>query len=176
METNDKLLNTDLNDLIYKIRNTDNHYARLVKILQILYWVLIPIYLLLIINHILTDSPVTETAGSFCFLLGMIVFAFLFQSYHKEYKSVDYALPTLIMLKKAAHRYQPFHSKLWIALIAVVLIDAGLTLQGHLADFVRTQIIFWGMMIVAVIGGLLLWKVRYKPLRDDALRMIRSLE
>jgi len=176
METNDKFLNIDLNDLVHRIKNTDERYACLSKNLQIVYWVLVPIYLALIIRDMIANSPIADIAGSFCFLLGMIIFAFLFNSYHKEYKSVDYAQPTLIMLKKAVRRYQPLHHKLWIAIVAIVLINAGLSLRSTFADFVQIQIVFWSMMIVAVIAGLLWWKVRYKPLRDETLRMIREIE
>jgi len=176
METNDKLLNNDLNDLVHRIKNTDERYACLSKNLQIVYWILVPIYLALIIRDMIVNSPAADIAGSFCFLWGMIVFALLFNSYHKEYKSVDYAQPTLVMLKKAVRRYQPFQAKLWIVLLGVLFINAGLSLHSPFADFVGIQIAFWGSMLAAVFIGLLWWRVRYKPLRDHALRMIREIE
>ena len=37
--------------------------------------------------------------------------SFIFNKYHKEYNNVDYALPTLLMLKKAAYRYYPFRNE-----------------------------------------------------------------
>jgi len=176
METNDKLLNIDLNGLIHRIKNTDERYAGLSKSLQIVYCVLIPIYVVFIIRDIVTNSPLADIAGSFCFLLGMIIFAFLFYSYSKEYRSIDYAQPTLVMLKKAARRYQPIHPKLWIAFLSVACISAGLSLHAPFAELFWTQVIFWSMMLVAVMAGLLWWKIRYKPLRDEALGMIREME
>ena len=166
----------ETNNLINRIRREDERYARITKTFQIVYWAFVVIYLVLIIMHIATKSPVAEIAGSLCFLLGMIVFAILFRIYYFEYKSVDYGQPTLEMLKKAAHRYKPFQGKLWFAFIAVLLVGTGMSLNGPFADFVQTQILFWSSMTVALIIGLIVWWIRYKPLRDDMLRIIREIE
>ena len=166
----------ETNNLINRIKREDERYASIAKTFQIVYWVLVPIYLVLITKDIITKSPVAEIAGSFCFLLGLVVFAILFRIYYFEYKSVDYGQPTLEMLKKAAYRYKPFQSKLWITFIAVLLIGTGLSLSGPFADFLKTQIFFWGAMTAALIIGLIVWWIRYKPLRDNMLRMIREIE
>ena len=177
METNEKMLNPELNDLTAKIKNTDERYSCITKSLQIAYWLFIPIYLVLIIRDIFSNSPLFEIAGSFCFLLGMLVFILIFRLYHLEYKSIDYAQPTLVMLKKAVRRYQPFQNKIWLTLLAVLLIDAGLSLRSLFdTDLIWIQVIFLGAMAAAVAIGLLIWRERYKPLRDKALQMIREIE
>ena len=177
METNEKMLNQDLYDLTTKIKNTDERYSNLTKFLQIIYWVLIPIYLVLIIKDVLSNSPFLEIAASLCFLLGMLVFILIFKLYHLEYKSIDYAQPTLVMLKKAVRRYQPFQNKIWLVLLAVLLVDAGLSLRSLFdTDLIWIQVAFWAAMAVAVAIGLLIWRERYKPLRDQALQMIREIE
>ena len=166
----------ETNHLINRIKSEDQRYARISKAIQIVYWVLTPIYLVLISIDITIKSPITHIAGSFCFLLGMIVFALIFRLYYFEYKSIDYGQPTLEMLKKAAQRYKPFQERLWFVLVAVLLIDAGLSLKGPLADFVQTQIAFLSSMTGALIIGIFVWWIRYKPLRDQTLRMIREIE
>jgi len=166
----------ETNHLINRIKSEDERYARICKSFQIVYWVLVPIYLVLIIRDIITNSPVTEIAAGFCFLLGMIVFILIFRLYYLEYKSIDYAQSTLEMLKKAAHRYKPLQSKLWLVLAAVLLMDAGLSLRSPFEEFAHFQIIYCSSMIVAVIVGLIIWRIRYKPLRDDALQMVREIE
>ena len=173
METN----NQELNNFIYRLRNADLRYASLSKALQIIYWVLIAIYLVLLGVHIAYKEPVIEIIGSICFLCGMFVFVLVFRTYTKEYQSIDYALPTLVMLKKAVYRYQPFQRTLWIVLIAVLFFDAGLSCQATtLSGFIWLQVAFFCTMFGAVLVGLWIWRIRYKPLRDEALRLIHDIE
>ena len=177
METNGKMVNNDLNDLIYKLKNEDERYAGISKRLQIVYWVLVPIYLVFITRDIIVKSSVTDIIGSFCFLFGMIAFALLFRHHYREYKYVDYAQPTLIMLKNAVRRYQPYSKQLWIVLLGLLLLDAGLSLHSIFdSDLLTIQLIYWGAMIGAVLIGLAIWQVRYRPIRDEALRLIREME
>jgi len=177
METNGKMVNNDLNDLIYKLKNEDERYAGISKRLQIVYWVLVPIYLVFITRDIIVKSSVTDIIGSFCFLFGMIAFALLFSYYYREYKYVDYAQPTLIMLKKAVRRYTPFYGMGWLVFLGVLLINIGLSTRSLFdSDLLTIQLIFWGAMIGAVLIGLAIWQVRYRPIRDEALRLIREME
>src|SRR4030042_4858333 len=125
--TNEIKENRNLIEIINRLKNEDDRYAALSKRIQIVYWVVIPIYIILIIYHIVDKNPVVDIIGSTCFLFAMLIFALFFKHYYKEYKYVDYSQPTLVMLKKAASRYKPFTLKtLWI-LLAVILIDAGLS-------------------------------------------------
>jgi hypothetical protein len=177
METNGKMMNPYLNDLISKLRNEDERYARISKSFLIVYWALIPIYLVLITRDVIVKGSIEDIASSLCFLFGMIAFAFLFSTYYKEYKSVDYAQSTLIMLKKAVRRYTPFYGMGWMAFLGVLLINIGLSLRSLFeSDLVTIQIVFWGAMIAAVLIGLSIWWVRYKPIRDEALRLVRELD
>jgi glucan phosphoethanolaminetransferase (alkaline phosphatase superfamily) len=177
METNGKIANYELNVLIHKLKNEDERYARISKSLQILYWVLAPIYLILITRDIVVKSSVESIVGSFCFLFGMIAFALLFSFYYRDYKFVDYAQPTLVMLKKAARRYKPFYGKGWLAFVGVILLNIGLSLHSLFeSDLLTIQIVYWGVMIAAVLIGLGIWWVRYKPIRDEALQLVREME
>ena len=177
METNGKIMNHDLNDLVHRLKNEDERYAGISKSIQIIYWVLVPIYSVLIIRDIVIKNSFVDIIGSFCFLFGMIIFALLFRIFHLEYKHVNYALPTLLMLKNAVRRYQPFSRQIWIALIGLLLFDAGLSLHSIFdSDLLTIQFIFWGAMIGAVLIGLAIWQVRYRSIRDEALRLIREIE
>lgn len=167
----------NLNTLTTRLKNEDERYARLSKNFQIVYWVLVVIYMLLIGIHIYEHEPIKEIAGITCFLMAMLIFAFMFRHFNKEYGTVDYAQPTLLMLKQAAHRYQPFQLKTIWALVAVLLIDVGLSLNESLGfELLRLQIVFVAVFGIALAIGLLIWSFRYKPLRDDALQLIRELE
>lgn len=166
-----------LNTLTTRLKNEDERYARLSKNFQIVYWVLVAIYAFLIGIHIYENQSIKEIAGITCFLVAMLIFAFMFRHFNKEYANVDYSQPTLLMLKQAAHRYKPFQLKTIWALAGVLLIDVGLSLNESLGfDLIRLQIVFVAVFGIAFALGLVLWKIRYKPLRDDALHLIRELE
>lgn len=166
-----------IDQLTHKLKQADQKYSRLSKGMQIIYWVLVLVYLIMVIHHaILGGSPAFTISGVFI-LAAMLIFSLLFRHFYKEYKHVDYSLPTLVMLKKAVYRYQPFQNKTLWALLAVVFINIGLSLgSSNIDDFIGLQITFRIFMGLAIGVGLLHWYYRYKPLRDAALRMIKEIE
>jgi hypothetical protein len=102
--------------------------------------------------------------------------AIFFGNYNKEYKYVDYSLPTIKMLKGAAYRYQLLQLKtLWI-LGAVILMDVSMTLSPNKMSFVEVQISFLAIVAVSFIIGTVIWYFKYKPLRDKVLVLLADLE
>lgn len=174
---NIKTDNNNLDELIPQLQKSDKNYANIAKQIQAIYWVLLPVYAIIVVIHLFDNSPFSEILGSICFMCGMLIFALLFRKYQKEYNTVDYALPTLKMLKKAANRYKPFRLETIWALLASLFIDAGLVL-GHWedGDAMVIQLIFGGALFVALLVGLVWWYISYKPLRDGALQLIREIE
>ncbi|WP_321376101.1 hypothetical protein [uncultured Draconibacterium sp.] len=167
----------NLQQLTQQLKNEDSRYAQLSKSFQIVYFVLTFIFSLLIIIHIIQKEPLSELLGPICFLVAMLSFAFFFRKYYQEYKNVDYARPTLIMLKNAAYRYQPFQRRTAWLLIPILLIDAGLAMNSSLVfDILLLQMVWFGALVVAVCIGLVIWHFRYKPLRDNALQLIKEIE
>ena len=163
--------------LVGRLMKEDQRYSRLSKGIQIVYFILLPLYLILTIIHIIESSSWYEITGSICFTLSMLIFALFFRRYYKEYKYVDYSQPTLIMLKEAAFRYQPFQWRLFWILFALLLMDAGLSLATVQMEHVKlVQIMFLGSIGVSVIIGYALWWVKYRPLRVDALKLIKEIE
>jgi small-conductance mechanosensitive channel len=166
----------NLPELTTKLKKEDEKYATLSKRIQVIYWVLIPIYLIMIVVYIIDNAGINYIAGSVCFVVAMLIFALLFRNYQKEYNNVDYSEPTLIMLQKAAYRYKPFQLKTLWALLAIVIMDIGLSLSAseHMG-FARIQFIFLGTISIAIIIGLIIWNYKYRPLRDKALKLINEI-
>lgn len=167
---------TNISAFIENMKNADSRYAQIVKAVQVIYYVIIPVYLIMMVVQIFSNASVYVIAGSGCFLISLTIFALLLRNYYKEYNSVDYALPTLLMLKKAAKRYQPFPLKSLWALLAIIIMAAGLALNNMEFDTLRVILSFVGIMILSVIGGLIWWYSKYKPLRDGARKLIREIE
>ncbi len=174
MKTNKNL---ELSQLTQQLKNEDVRYALISKSFQITYWILMAVYAVLIILHIIEKEPLTDIFGASCFLISMLIFALFFKNYYKEYNNVDYSAPTLIMLKKAAYRYQPFQRKTIWLLPALLFMDAGLYLNSSLNfKFWSIQLIYGGLLLIAICIGLIIWYVKYKPLRDNSLRLINEIE
>ena len=169
--------NNNLEQLIVKLRNEDLNYARLSKVTQIVYWAFIPMYTIITGISLWESWDTNRLIGGICYILAFLIFAIFFGNYYKEYKYVDYSLPTIIMLKKAAYRYQPFQKKsVWIFL-ALILMDIGMSLNtSHLFSAYNTHIMFAGLIAVAIVAGYIFWVFKYKPLRDNALHLIKEIE
>ncbi len=175
--TNKKEQQVRLPELTEKLIKKDKQYASMSKRLQIMYWILLPVYFILILVHIIDGSPVKDVLGSGFFLLAMLNFALLFRYYHKTYNTVDYSQPILLMLKKAVARYQPYQVKTLWALLGIVFVDLGLVFNSSLGfDVIWVQLVFGGTVLVSIGIGLRIWRVSYKPLRDAARAMIREIE
>ena len=177
MKLNNEIMeNWNLAEIVNRLKTEDERYAALSKRVQRIYWILIPIFLLSFIKYFVDKKPIAYIISSLCFLFAMLIFALFFMHYYKKYKYVDYSLPTLVMLKEAAYRYKPFQLRsLWIVL-AVLLMDAGLSLNTSLAfEFIPVQVCFLGAFVLAMIIGFLIWRVRYKRLRDAALYLIHEI-
>lgn len=166
-----------ISGLIKQLKAKDTNYSAISKRMQLIYWTLCPLYLFMIIMQIVEHSPSNEIISSFCFLFAMVTFALLFRKYQKEYGEVDYSLPTLLMLKKAVNRYEPF-SKRTIGIIpGILLIDIGLTLKAsNHSDMILTQLMFLGAIGLGSIGGLIWWYSQYKPLKDRTQALIDEIE
>ncbi len=167
----------NLSQFVGKLKTEDIRYAKLSKGLQTVYWVLIPVYLLLAILTFIETKEIFQLVGYLCFIISFVIFALFFRKYYKEYNYVDYSLPTIKMLKKAVCRYKPFQLKaIWI-LIALLFMDTGLSIMMSVHFSVSViQVYFIGAMSVAVLIGLIIWYIKYKPLYDNAKHLISEIE
>lgn len=175
MKQNSELMEgVNLSEFTNRLKKEDVRYANLSKSLQIIYWVLAPVYLISTIVHIINTSPVVDIIGSFCLFLAMLIFAVLFRYYSRDYKNVDYSQTTLVMLKKAAYRYKPFRLSVLWALLGALLVYVSFYINSSLSD--RGATVFLGGIGLGVIIGLIIWWIRYKPLYEGARKLIREIE
>ncbi len=166
----------DLQNLMSRLKKSDEHYSQLSKRLQIFYFILVPVYLLMLGRDIATGSETYDIIGSLLFLSGMVVFALIFRSFSKSYRDVDYSLPTLQMLEKAVVRYTPFNNKFGAVMMAVAFIGGGLYFRSPSGESPLGILITFGIaLLLAMCVGLAIWWKKYKPLRDDALEIIKKI-
>lgn len=167
----------NMHTLISKMQKEDSNYANLCRRLQWLYWVLAPLYLVMMVRHYFDDGTKEDMIGNACFFLAMLSFGLLLRKYQKEYQGVNYALPTLLMLKQAVNRYSPFTKRTLLVIPGVVLAYIGFILSAsNFTSPIFVHAFFGGAILVGVTGGLIYWKTKYKSLRDDAKKMLRDIE
>ncbi|MCY1633808.1 hypothetical protein [Marinifilum sp. D737] len=167
----------NLDQLLGKLKKEDRNYSNLCKRMKIVYWIFIPLYTIIAFIHYFDTKELTDLIAGLLLVAAFLIFALVFGSYQKEYKNVDYSLPTLLMLKQAAERYHPFRKKSILIFLAVFLMNASFNLRSQpLFNTVESQIVFFSIFILAIIIGLVIWYFKYKPLRDNALANIAEIE
>ena len=174
---NQKASDSGFKQLVGKLKTEDANYATISRVIQVVYWILIPLYMIMTIRHYADSGDSRQLLAGACMILAFLIFALFFGKYYREYKNVNYALPTIFMLKEAAYRYKPFQGKIiWVA-VALGLMDAGLFINQQNAGVAAGgQIVFVGAVMLGLAAGLIIWYIRYKPLRDEALRLIAEIE
>jgi glucan phosphoethanolaminetransferase (alkaline phosphatase superfamily) len=168
--------NTEVGSLLEKLKAEDERYFRISKSFRMIYFILIPVYVLITAANFFVSKDLLQLFSGVCFIISMVIFVWVFTWFYKSYKNIDYSVPTITMLRQAAKRYKPFQlNTLWL-LLALLLMDAGLVFNISLSfSFVQVQVWFLGAVLVAICIGFVVWYVKYKPLRDHALRLIREL-
>ncbi|PXY01892.1 hypothetical protein DF185_04390 [Marinifilum breve] len=167
----------DVNQLIGKLQKSDKNYADICKALKAIYWVLTPLYLIMTIVFYIDTKEINNMLAGIAMISCFVIFLVILNKYQKEYNGVDYSLPTLLMLKKAAERYQPFRPESIWAIIAIILMDIGFYINSfNKIDFLNFHIYSGSIIILSIIVGLIIWYNKYKPLRDNALASILEIE
>jgi len=166
-----------LGRLVSKLKKEDTNYSRILKSVQIVYGLLIPVMIVLTIRDYMDSKIMAELISGICFVMGLFMIVIGFRKLYKEYKYVDYSLPVLQMLKKAIKRYTPFQKGTSGVYIGVLLIDVGLTVERMDSKTIwETQIFFLGAVGIGAVIGLIWWYFQYKPLQDEAKRLLREIE
>ncbi|HKJ43336.1 MAG TPA: hypothetical protein VKA27_14660 [Sunxiuqinia sp.] len=173
-----------MNDLLNKLKKEDQFLLRLYKGIQILYWILIPVYTMFFVFAPDKELTLIERFGGGCAVIAFIIFVIIFRKRIKEQKSVDYSLPSVQMLEHAAERYKIWKPEIKWALLAVLITDVGMVLLSYdemkglspIMRILQIQYIFIPMIIVAILVGIFWWYKKHKPLRDHALELLEELK
>ena len=175
---NAKPNNLSLDKLIVDLGKKDKQYSTVCRVLKYLYWCLIPLYAILAVVSAFETGEYHHLVSGACYVIGLGIFAYFLGKFQKEYKNVDYSLPTLSMLKEAAYRWQPFQLRMIWVFIGVLFIDAGISITSYpdFSSLIEKQIFLLIVVCISVPIGLLIWYFRHKPLRDNALKLIAEIE
>lgn len=175
LTNNNEKINLDY--LMGKLKKEDSNYANLCKVLKALYWTFIPIYVIITIVIYFISKDIMDLIAGLTIISSLVIFLIILGQSQNEYNNADYSLPTLLMLKKAASRYQPIRPKAIWAILALILMDIGLCINTiNKIDLLTFHIYFGAFFILTLIIGFIVWYLKYKPLRDHALAIIAEIE
>jgi len=174
----------NMDSLIRSVKSEDARNLRISKSFLWIYIVLAIVYTGLIVINPDPELKLIDRISGTCYIASMVVFAWIFRAGLKEYKSIDYSLPLIEMLRKVAKRYQLRARKFLILSIPILLMDAGLTLSFYedllpmepINRVLIIQVIYIPVMTISGFIGYLVWRRKQKPLRDNALMLIEELE
>lgn len=172
----------DMDSLINRVKAEDAKNLRITKSFQWIYIVLIVIYTALLIFDP-TITNLDRIIGAF-YIASFIAFILIFRKGYKEFKSIDYSLPVIEMLRETANRYRLRIGKLLSLIIPILLMDVGVTLRFYddllpmspLNRVLIVQAIYIPVFTISALIGVLVWRKKQKPLRDRAIELIEEIE
>lgn len=174
----------NMEEFIEKLKNEDDRNLKISRNFQWVMWVLSLIYAYVFIIRGWHENTIYRQIGWSQYVLGFLSFGLIFNYLKRIYQQINYGLPTLMMLKEAAERYQLFQYKMSLVFTPILFIDAGMVLViydpiGHDSiwrAFFITQASIIPAVALGLFFGIRVWRKRQKPIRDFALRMIEELE
>ncbi len=168
---------TDLNKLITNLKKKDNKYAKISRVLQYIYWVILPLFIILLYSEYKDGFKWTAVIGSILYCIAIVTIALMLGKNYKKYISVDYSLPTLLVLKNAVKRYSLFYGKKPFLMTLISLFETGTFLRkmGE-PDWLHFQLLITLAMSVGLFIGFHRWRIFYKPLRKNAKKLIQEIE
>ena len=80
MKTKNKNNNiSDLEPLVKKLKKEDTNYASVVKAIQIIYWIFIPLFTVMTIREYTDTKNINDIISGVCFILSFLIIALFFK-------------------------------------------------------------------------------------------------
>lgn len=173
----------DLEQLVRGLKREDTRYLTLTNSFKWIMWVLAPLYFLLFLIGAIVDRLEIDKIGFLFFSLGFLSFALLLNSLDKEYKTIDYGVSTLEMLRKAVSRYALWQLSTYLTIIPMLLCALGFSFTAQrgfpfAGQEMRVLVAFGSILLILCCGALVgyfIWRKHQKPLRDKALAILKEM-
>lgn len=184
MKTSKNNTAIDMHSFIEKMQTEDKRNIKVMRNFKWLMFIFAPLYILLFNIGPFDKINLYMRLGGLSFGLAFIIFALIFTKGVKEFRSVDYGVPTTKMLSDAIDRYKLQISKLFFVLLPLTLINIGesLILLGQDIDSIfggsllNFQLFYWILVIVGLIIGIIFWRIKHKPLKEAAEQLLNEMQ
>lgn len=165
------------NHLVSRLKAKDAMHAFVYRVIQIIFIVFIPLFMLFTLVPYFITGNITPIISMPFYIFAFVIFAYGLTRSYKTFKNVDYSLPTLQMLKQAANRYKPVNTEFLWFILALGVISIGLSIEKYGKIIaIQTLILPAGLIVLGLITGLITWYFKFKPIRDDVIRLIKEIE
>jgi hypothetical protein len=184
MKNNNEIDLQNMDTLIHKLQSKDREFKKAVGILQIFFFVLMLIYVVVYVFN--PDLSLNQRIGGICYVLAFSLLAFHFRKKHTKYKNVNYSASVKELMTEAEKRYRFWKgNQLISSVLAIILLDVGtyLILIKYSSDKWSLLQIFFGVqvfyLISAAIGfiiGFINWKKEIRPFWKSLKTMLKEFE
>ncbi len=170
-------INNGLGQLVSRLKKEDAGYARKVRRILIYWGIYFLIRSFLVIPDSVENKNIYELISELIYVFSFLIIVLSYIRICKIHKNVNYSLPTILMLKEVVERYHPFSILTIWNVIAVIMVDVAFTL-GEIDHFsiLKSQLIFSGLVLVVATVSLIYWHIKYKPISNAALKLIKEIE
>ncbi|MFW5663871.1 MAG: hypothetical protein ACOCYD_02420 [bacterium] len=174
----------EMESFVSRLKKQDDYNLRLGKVLKRFYIIMVVFFVLLMVVNPFSDFDPYHRINGVLFALAFSWFAFLFEKLQKDFRHVNYGLPTREMMQKVVKRYRITAGNYLMLFPPLVLVDIALSLSAyHHGDAANpwmnvwmVQLMFGLVISVAVFAGYQVWRIKQKPLIDYAREMLKELD
>lgn len=172
MKNKEKTNLPNIDTLIQKLKSKDLEFKKALKILQIFFFLLIIIYMLIFIFIPYSGININHRIGGGCYILAFTLFAFHFRSKLKRYTNINYSDSVFEVYKAAEKRYRFWQNNKLSSVIAIILLDVGTYFIAikYFSDklsltqiFIGVQAFYFISVGIGFVFGFFKWKKEIRP-------------
>ncbi len=177
MDTNNLAHNEiDFSQFVNQLKKADKRASLLYNIVKIFYLLIMAFFLVMfVIIFKFSNNVLYESLNTILILSGLILVYIYLHYRGKDYKNADYSQTTYVMLQQTSERYKPFLTKDLLSIPGLVLMMLGTSLNSG-RGFLFALVLLIVAGLVGVIIGFVWWYFKWKPIKDNADRMLREME
>ena len=163
----------DINTLIHDLQSKDSDYKKAFRILQISFFILIFLYVVLYVFNPYTEISLYQRIGGGCYVIAFSLLAFHFRNKYIRSKSVNYSVSVKELMIEAEKRFRFWQNNKLGSILAIILFDMGtcLILAKYSSDkwsllliFISVQVFYLISAAIGFILGFINWKKNIRPL------------
>lgn len=163
----------DINTLIHDLQSKDSDYKKAFRILQISFFILIFLYVVLYVFNPYTEISLYQRIGGGCYVIAFSLLAFHFRNKYIRSKSVNYSVSVKELMIEAEKRFRFWQNNKLGSILSIILFDIGtcLILAKYSSDkwpllliFIGVQVFYLIFSSIGFILGFINWKKNIRPL------------
>ena len=175
----------DMNALINNLQAKDRGYKKAQMILQIFFFVLMVLYIVLYVFNPDPEMELYQRIGGGFYVLAFSLLAFNFRKKHAKFKSINYSTSVKELMLEAEKRYRFWKGNELGSIIAIILLDVGtclILIKYSSVKWPILQIVFavQAFYIISVtigfIIGYITWKKEIRPLWLSVKTQLKEFE